>query len=184
MTSRGPFQPRLFYDSLIPSGLFYSRHREVRFTLVLCQMNSKALQLPWKCLFAWYNLPHISVPVRERADWHVCWQGAWSPQQGTVRWVRSQDGWMYSQELQRCECFQEWSEDGWVRIWIPILQQMLCKWTTELVLSRSLECYLNFLYLGIKYDELRVCNSQCVHLHGCCICFWRVSQDEIIFLFE
>lgn len=27
MTSRGPFRPGLFYDSLIPSSTFYRRHR-------------------------------------------------------------------------------------------------------------------------------------------------------------
>lgn len=146
----------------------------------------RGIAAPLEMPLCMVQLAHVSVPLREHADWHVCWQWAWSPppQQGSTRWVGSQDGWMYSQEPQRCKCSQEWSEDGWVRIWIPILQQMLCKWTTELVLSRGFECYLIFLYLGTKYDELCVCNCQCVHLHGYCICFWRVSQDEIIFLFE
>jgi len=68
MSSRGPFRPRLFYDSLIPSGLSCSGHGEIHFTLDLCQENSKALQLAWKCLFVWYKLPHGSMYVSRTTE--------------------------------------------------------------------------------------------------------------------
>lgn len=140
ITSRGPFQARLFSSSLSLSVLFNSRHREVHVTLGLCQMNSQGLQLP---------VPRAVVQL------------------GT----------------QKCPFWGCADWQGWVRIWILTLPQVLCKWTAEFKLRRSLECDLIFLALGIQYDEL--CFSCCwVHLPGYCFCFWRGGKGEIIFFFQ